>query len=96
MASLLDTAVEVTGSSARLVWAEPEVIEAAGIAPWVELPIWLPPEGEAAGLHDGDVSAALARGPDLPPGPRDRRRHLGLAAAGRRPGADAGPSAARP
>jgi 2'-hydroxyisoflavone reductase len=28
----------------------------------VELPIWLPPDGEAAGLHDGDVSAALATG----------------------------------
>jgi 2'-hydroxyisoflavone reductase len=62
MASLLDAAIEVTGSSARLVWAEPEVIEAAGIAAWVELPIWLPPEGEGAGLHDGDVRAVFAAG----------------------------------
>jgi 2'-hydroxyisoflavone reductase len=62
MASLLDAAVEVTGAPARLVWADPDVIEAAGIAPWVELPIWLPPAGEAAGLHDGDVSAALGTG----------------------------------
>jgi 2'-hydroxyisoflavone reductase len=62
MASLLAAAVEVTGSAARLVWAPPEAIEAAGIAPWVELPIWLPPEGEGAGLHDGDVAAAYAAG----------------------------------
>ncbi len=62
MASLLEAAIDVTGSSARLVWAEPEVIEAAGIAPWVELPIWLPPEGEGAGLHDGDVRAVFAAG----------------------------------
>jgi 2'-hydroxyisoflavone reductase len=62
MASLLAAAVEVTGSAARLVWAPPEVIEAAGIAPWTELPIWLPPDGEGAGLHAGDVTAAYAAG----------------------------------
>jgi 2'-hydroxyisoflavone reductase len=62
MASLLEAAVEVTGSSARLVWTPPEVIEAAGIQPWTELPIWLPPEDESAGMHAGDVSAAYAAG----------------------------------
>jgi 2'-hydroxyisoflavone reductase len=51
-----------TGSAARLVWVPPEVIEAAGIAPWIELPVWVPPTGEAAGLHAGDVSAAYAAG----------------------------------
>jgi 2'-hydroxyisoflavone reductase len=62
MASLLDAAIAATGSDARLVWVPPEVILAAGIAPWTELPIWLPPDGEAAGLHSGDVSAVYAAG----------------------------------
>jgi 2'-hydroxyisoflavone reductase len=62
MASLLEAAIEVTGSSARLVWTPPEVIEAAGIAPWTELPVWLPPDGEAAGMHTGDVTRAYAAG----------------------------------
>jgi nucleoside-diphosphate-sugar epimerase len=62
MASLLDAAISVTGSSARLVWASPEVIEAAGIEAWTELPIWLPPTGEGVGLHDGNVAAAYAAG----------------------------------
>jgi nucleoside-diphosphate-sugar epimerase len=62
MGSLLDCAVEVTGGRAELVWAAPEVIEEAGIAAWTELPIWLPPTGEAAGLHDADVSAAYGAG----------------------------------
>lgn len=62
MASLLESARDVTGSRASLVWVSPEVIEAAGIAPWTELPIWLPPDGEYAGMHDGDVSAAYAAG----------------------------------
>src|SRR5580658_6070812 len=62
MASLLDAALAATGSDARLVWTPAEAIEAAGIAPWIELPIWLPPEGEAAGMHNGDVSAVYAAG----------------------------------
>jgi 2'-hydroxyisoflavone reductase len=62
MTSLLSAAVASVGSDARLVWAEPEVVLAAGIEPWTELPVWLPPEGEAAGLHDGDVTAAYASG----------------------------------
>jgi hypothetical protein len=62
MASLLDAALKVTGSGARFVWVSPEVIEAAGIQPWTELPVWVPPGGEYDGLHDGNVSAALAAG----------------------------------
>jgi nucleoside-diphosphate-sugar epimerase len=62
MQSLLEAAKKATGSDARLVWATPEEVEAAGIAPWTELPIWLPPGGKYAGLHDGDVSAAYAAG----------------------------------
>jgi nucleoside-diphosphate-sugar epimerase len=62
MGSLLTAAVTATGSAARLVWAPPEVIEAADIAPWTELPVWLPPTGEAAGMHSGDVSKAYAAG----------------------------------
>jgi 2'-hydroxyisoflavone reductase len=62
MGSLLEAARSVTGSGARLVWVSPEVIAAAGIEPWTELPIWAPPDGEAAGLHSGDVTAAYAAG----------------------------------
>ena len=62
MGSLLDAAIAVTGSTALPVWVAPADIEAAGVEPWTELPIWVPPDGELAGMHDGDVSAALARG----------------------------------
>jgi 2'-hydroxyisoflavone reductase len=62
MASLLAAAIAATGSDARLVWAPPEVILAAGIQPWIELPVWLPPDGEGAGLHVGDVRAVYAAG----------------------------------
>jgi 2'-hydroxyisoflavone reductase len=62
ISELLDTSCQVTESSAELVWFTPEEIDAAGIAPWTELPIWVPPAGELAGLHDCDVSASLRAG----------------------------------
>jgi 2'-hydroxyisoflavone reductase len=62
MASLLEAARDVTGSRARLVWVPPEVILGAGIEPWTELPVWVPPDGELAAVHDADVSAAHAAG----------------------------------
>jgi 2'-hydroxyisoflavone reductase len=62
MESMLSAAVSAIGSDARLVWVDPEVIEAAGIEAWTELPIWAPPYGEAASLHNSDVSAIYAAG----------------------------------
>ncbi len=62
MGELLEQCRTVTGSDAKLVWVSPQAVDAAGVAPWTELPIWLPPTGEYAGLHDGDVSAAYAAG----------------------------------
>jgi nucleoside-diphosphate-sugar epimerase len=62
MGSLLDSCVEATGADARLRWADPEVIVAAGIEPWTELPVWMPPGELHEALHGGDVSRALAAG----------------------------------
>ena len=59
---LLDQCVAVTGSDAELVWVSAETIEAAEIEGWTDLPIWVPPTGELAGMHDCDVSAAHAAG----------------------------------
>jgi nucleoside-diphosphate-sugar epimerase len=60
--ALLDACVAVTGSLAELVWLTPVQVEAAGVEGWTSLPIWVPPTGELAGLHDCDVSAAEAAG----------------------------------
>jgi nucleoside-diphosphate-sugar epimerase len=62
MGELLETARTITGAPAELIWVSPSVIERASIAAWTELPIWVPPDGELAGLHSGDVSAAHAHG----------------------------------
>ncbi|MGW3363880.1 NAD-dependent epimerase/dehydratase family protein [Streptosporangium canum] len=62
MGGLLEAAVKVVGSDAELVWTAPEVIEEAGVSPWIELPIWLPDDAEYGGMHNGDVSAAYGEG----------------------------------
>ncbi|MEW1610797.1 MULTISPECIES: NAD-dependent epimerase/dehydratase family protein [unclassified Streptomyces] len=45
MGELLDACVQVTGSDAELRWTDPDALLAAGVEPWIGLPIWLP-EGE--------------------------------------------------
>ena len=60
--ALLDEARRVTGSDAELVWLDPETVEAAGVEPWTQLPIWVPPTGELVGLHSLDTTAARAAG----------------------------------
>jgi nucleoside-diphosphate-sugar epimerase len=62
MGELLEVAAEVTGGRAELRWTEPAVIEAAGIAPWTDLPVWLPPGELHDFLHRGDVSKAVGAG----------------------------------
>ncbi|MET9852328.1 NAD-dependent epimerase/dehydratase family protein [Streptomyces sp. NPDC006450] len=62
MGGFLKACAAATGSDAEPRWIDAEVLEKAGVEPWVELPVWVP-EGE---MHDfmfgGDVSKALAAG----------------------------------
>ncbi|WP_103562181.1 NAD-dependent epimerase/dehydratase family protein [Actinomadura rubteroloni] len=62
MDEILRTAIDVTGSNARLVWAAADVIEQAGLSPWIELPLWLPPDPEYDGMRTVDSSAASRAG----------------------------------
>ncbi|MEU5216257.1 NAD-dependent epimerase/dehydratase family protein [Streptomyces sp. NPDC020807] len=62
MGELLDACVRTTGSDARLRWAAPEAVLAAGFEPWIELPVWLPPGEMYDALHTADVSRAVAAG----------------------------------
>lgn len=62
MGELLAACVRVTGSDAELRWTDPAVILAAGIEPWTDLPIWLPPGELHDTLHRGDVARAVGAG----------------------------------
>jgi nucleoside-diphosphate-sugar epimerase len=62
MGELLDTANEVTGGNAELRWTDPRVILNAGVEPWTDLPIWLPPGPDHEHLHYAEVTKARAAG----------------------------------
>lgn len=59
---LLEACVAATGHRAELVWVDPDTIEAQGVHRWTELPGWLPPGDELAGLLTTNVDRALAGG----------------------------------
>ncbi|MFF4538485.1 NAD-dependent epimerase/dehydratase family protein [Streptomyces aureus] len=58
MGALLDACVRATGSRAELRWTDPETVLAAGIEPWTQLPVWVPPTGE---LHDSVYALGVGR-----------------------------------
>ncbi|MGW8379721.1 NAD-dependent epimerase/dehydratase family protein [Streptomyces sp. ODS28] len=63
MGEFLDACVRATGSGAQLRWTAPESVLAAGVEPWTDLPVWVPPESELhACLHTTDTSKARAAG----------------------------------
>jgi nucleoside-diphosphate-sugar epimerase len=62
MRSLLEACVAVVGSDAELRWIDPELILAAGVEPWTDLPVWLPPGPLHEALQESDVSKAVAAG----------------------------------
>lgn len=63
MGALLDTCSKVTGGAADLRWTDPDVVLGAGIEPWTQLPVWVPPGSDLhAALHGADVSRAVGAG----------------------------------
>ncbi|MFI1719947.1 SDR family oxidoreductase [Streptomyces sp. NPDC020489] len=63
MGALLDACARVTGGAAELRWTDPEVVLGAGIEPWTQLPVWVPPGSDLHdALHGADVSRAIAAG----------------------------------
>jgi 2'-hydroxyisoflavone reductase len=55
---LLETCKQVSGSDANFIWASEEFIDEQDIAPWTELPLWVP---ETEGRGFSRVSNARAR-----------------------------------
>jgi nucleoside-diphosphate-sugar epimerase len=63
MGALLEACRKVTGETAELRWTDPSAVLDAGIAPWTQLPVWVPPDTDLHGaLHSADVSRAVTAG----------------------------------
>ena len=61
LGELLQRAIAVVGSDARLVWTDEQRILDAEVQPWTELPLWAP-GGGWSGLMRVDTRRALAAG----------------------------------
>jgi 2'-hydroxyisoflavone reductase len=61
MREALAAAVDATGSDAQLQWVADDVLEAHGVEPWDELPLWLP-ETTGAGTWAVGTDRAQAAG----------------------------------
>ena len=79
MDEVLSTCVRVTGGASELVWADEAFLLAQGVAPWLELPLWLPES--FAHSQEADVSKAVVAGLSFRPLEQTARDTLAWAEA---------------
>lgn len=60
MGEFLDACRDATGSKAEFVWLSEEMLAERQVAPFTEMPLWVP--SEASGMNRADISRALADG----------------------------------
>jgi 2'-hydroxyisoflavone reductase len=49
-------------SNANFTWVNTDFLEAQKVAPWSDMPVWVPPRGEEAGMGRISIQRALAKG----------------------------------
>jgi len=62
IAKLLETSKDVSNSDATFMWAPLALLEQHNVAPWSDLPAWVPDTGESAGFSRIDVTKAIEAG----------------------------------
>ncbi|MBP7147885.1 MAG: SDR family oxidoreductase [Acidobacteria bacterium] len=62
MGELLAACKSASGSNATFTWVPAEFLEQQQVAPWSDMPVWLPPTGETAGFAKVSNERAAARG----------------------------------
>jgi len=62
MGALLEACKSVSGSNASFTWVDAAFLEEQKVAPWGDMPVWVPPTGETAGLARVSCARAIARG----------------------------------
>jgi 2'-hydroxyisoflavone reductase len=62
LGDVLEACRAAAGSDARLRWVDNAFLEASGVGPWMELPLWIPPSLGLPGFFNIDATRALATG----------------------------------
>ena len=59
---MLETSKQVSGSNANFKWASVEFLNQNNVAPWSDIPVWVPDTAEDAGFSRFDLSRAIRAG----------------------------------
>ncbi len=59
---MLDGIKTALAAKANFTWVKADFLEAQKVAPWSDMPVWIPPHGEMAGFASLNVKKALAKG----------------------------------
>jgi 2'-hydroxyisoflavone reductase len=59
---LVGACVEVAGSDAEPVWIDAEFLAEREVMPWMNMPVWIPPESEEGGIGQVSIARAVAAG----------------------------------
>lgn len=62
MGQIIDGCKAATSADATLTWVPAAFLEKQQVSPWGDMPLWVPPAGESAGMHTRDVSKSERAG----------------------------------
>jgi 2'-hydroxyisoflavone reductase len=62
MHEMLEGIKTANKSNANFIWVNADFLEAQKVAPWSDMPVWIPPRGEEAGATRISNKKALAKG----------------------------------
>jgi 2'-hydroxyisoflavone reductase len=60
--AMLEGIKSANKSNANLTWVKTDFLEAQKVAPWSDMPVWVPPRGEEGGMGTISIQRALAKG----------------------------------
>ncbi len=52
----------VTGGSARFTWVNADFLAEQNVAPWMDMPVWVPPKSDSGGMGAVSIDKAVAAG----------------------------------
>jgi 2'-hydroxyisoflavone reductase len=67
MGELLEACKTQSKSNATFTWVDVEFLTSQGVAPWADMPAWVPSSSEAAGMSTVSSAAAVAKGLTIRP-----------------------------
>jgi len=67
MAQMLHGCWAVTGGRTTFTWVPADFLAEHGVSPWLHMPVWLPPEGEAGGIARTSNARAIEHGLQIRP-----------------------------